>query len=48
MQLPSNWKQLLSETLLRLGIIEKDYTGPVVINCNSGGVNNAEKKITYK
>lgn len=48
MSLPSNWKQVLADTLLRLGIMDKDFTGPIVINCNSGGVNNAEKKVTLK
>ena len=45
---PSDWKKVLTDTLLKLGIMDKDFTGPIVINCNSGGVNNAEKKVTLK
>ena len=41
-------KQILSETLLKLGIIEKDFTGPVLIKIVDGGIRDAEKTIRFK
>ncbi len=46
--MPPNWKQILSETLLKLGIIEKDFTGPVLIKVVDGGIRDAEKTVRFK
>jgi len=38
-----NWKNQLFRMLCETGVIEKDYSGRVIINLNQGGVTEVEK-----
>lgn len=39
----SDWKDQLLEVLLQTGVIQKGFSGRVVININQGGVTELEK-----
>ena len=39
----SNWKQILSDILKKIGIIPRDFTGKISINLTQGSVGDVEK-----
>ena len=42
--LSKDWQKVLSEVMIRLGLISDDYTGPITLNIIKGKIVMAEKK----
>ncbi len=43
-----DWKQVLKEVYLKLGIIHSKFTGKVVVNVNEGGISDRENTERHK